>query len=110
MRLIDADALKASLRHEYDKEYASFLNCKSDEDKSEFGAASFTWLRALVKLDFAATVDAVDVVRCKDCKWYVEDREFPPFCDNTICGMQHPNDETFCSYGERRDDDGRRFD
>lgn len=49
-------------------------------------------------------VDAVEVVRCKDCKWYVEDREFPPFCDNPICGMQHPNDETFCSYGERRED------
>nr|DAG48321.1 MAG TPA: hypothetical protein [Bacteriophage sp.] len=50
-------------------------------------------------------VDAVEVVRCKDCKWYVEDREFPPFCDNPICGMQHPNDETFCSYGDGRDDD-----
>lgn len=49
-------------------------------------------------------VDAVEVVRCKDCKWYVEDREFPPFCDNPICGMQHPNDETFCSWGERKDD------
>lgn len=54
------------------------------------------------ELDKAPTVDAVEVVRCKDCKWYVEDREFPPFCDNNICGMQHPNDETFCSYGERR--------
>jgi hypothetical protein len=50
-------------------------------------------------------VDAVEVVRCKYCKWYVEDREFPPFCDNPICGMQHPNDETFCSYGEFREDD-----
>ena len=50
-------------------------------------------------------VDAVEVVRCKDCKWYVKYREIPPFCDNPICGMQHPYDETFCSYGERMEDD-----
>lgn len=56
----------------------------------------------LSELQDILAADVVEVVRCKDCKWYVEDREFPPFCDNPICGMQHPNDETFCSYGERR--------
>lgn len=59
----------------------------------------------ITRVDEIPAADVSPVVRCKDCKWYVEDREFPPFCDNTICGMQHPNDETFCSYGERRDDD-----
>lgn len=107
MRLIDADALKASLRHEYDKEYASFLNCKSDEDKSEFGAASFTWLRALVKLDFAATVDAVDVVRCKDCaKRHTAECLMEYEC---ACGAQYSweSDDEFCSGGVRKTDDRR---
>ena len=62
-------------------------------------------------IDEAPTVDAVEVVRCKDCKHYVQflqdnkerrctifsgcyDRPYPT----------EPND--FCSYGERRTEDG----
>ena len=108
MRLIDADALKASLRHEYDKEYASFLNCKSDEDKPEFGAASFTWLRALVKVDFAATVDAVQVVRCGDCKHFnpddqaAEDADWCGWCRYNGCLT---DDFDFCSRGVEKDNE-----
>lgn len=48
--------------------------------------------------------DAVEVVRCKDCKWYAHDGDYA-FCDNYASLMDHVGDETFCSYGERRDDD-----
>lgn len=54
--------------------------------------------------------DAVEVVRCKDCAWYENGKEYVPYCDNPCSELQHPNDETFCSCGERRDDDGRRSD
>lgn len=44
------------------------------------------------------TVDAVEVVRCKDCKWYR-----PPFCllnDNKQGYLNHVLPEHFCAYGE----------
>ena len=56
--------------------------------------------------------DAVEIVRCKDCKWY--DMTDP-------CGTLTPNahrckrvarlwmeDDAYCSYGERRNDENRR--
>ena len=52
------------------------------------------------------TVDAVEVVRCKDCVNYCGFEH----CKNGICDVDsvskravYPND--FCSYGERRTDD-----
>ena len=56
----------------------------------------------------APTVDAVEVVRCKDCKWYA------PNNGGSWLGCafdtRHPDDvpkaEDFCSYGERKDGDG----
>lgn len=92
MRLIDADALGIGI-------------CNFDVFSSEGTLYAEGWNQAIKILQKAPTVDAVEVVRCKYCKWYVEDRAFPPFCDNPICGMQHLNDKTFCSYGERREDD-----
>nr|DAO19872.1 MAG TPA: hypothetical protein [Caudoviricetes sp.] len=58
----------------------------------------------LSELQDMLTVDAVEVVRCKDCKWYAHDGDYD-FCDNYTSLMDHVGDETFCSYGERRDDD-----
>lgn len=46
-------------------------------------------------------VDAVEVVRCKDCKWYAHEGDYA-FCDNYSSLMDHVGDETFCSYGERK--------
>lgn len=42
------------------------------------------------------TVDAVPVVRCKDCK-----HEFGGSC--IICGFQKRKPDDFCSYGERKE-------
>ena len=48
----------------------------------------------------APTVDAVEVVRCKDCKRYQLDSIFHVgFCDGKRC-----KDDDFCSYGERKED------
>ena len=46
-------------------------------------------------IDNAPTVDAVPVVRCKDCK-----HEFGGSC--ILCGFQKRKPEDFCSYGERK--------
>ena len=51
------------------------------------------------------TVDAVEVVRCKDCKYCGRgtDEDGKPFlkCLEWAYGGKKPND--FCSYGERKD-------
>ena len=49
-------------------------------------------------------VDAVEVVRCKDCKWYLPGTAFPDemFCMRAVAKFA-PDD--FCSHGERRGDD-----
>ena len=50
----------------------------------------------------AHIVDAVKVVRCKDCKhWLYQYGR----CLNSVNGwMPHRNEDDFCSYGERRTD------
>ena len=47
------------------------------------------------------TANAVEVIHCKDCKFYIE--TFNKYtCDNPH-GMRPKNGCCFCSYGERRD-------
>ena len=54
----------------------------------------------------APTVDAVEVVRCRDCKHYeIHKPKVLENCErNGYIIPMKPND--FCSYGERKDDDG----
>ena len=83
MRLIDADALKQMAQ--------------------EYG---FTFVD-LQALDNAPTIDAVPVVRCKDCvHWY--DREevcLKIYSDGAVHenAWQERKPDDFCSYGERKD-------
>ena len=91
-----------------------------NELPSNAKAACIRLARENKKLVMAApAVDAVEVVRCKDCKHWHEDTGW---CyhhshfitpDGEAC---HPwesanwkmfDDEDYCSYGERRADDGR---
>ena len=53
-------------------------------------------------------VDAVEVVRCKDCKYWTEeigwcDRHTHFIAESCDWNMTNWND--FCSYGERKDND-----
>ena len=64
---------------------------------------------AKITLGFSPTADIVEVVRCKDCKYCVVLRDVinrdQYFCTRAIGSM--PLKETdFCSYGERRKEDG----
>ena len=56
------------------------------------------------------SVDAVEVVRCKDCKHFCpyEGEEHKGDCAE-LAGLEScVYEDDFCSYGERRADDGRR--
>ena len=81
MRLIDANALLA----EYDRQH-----------EGEPGKA-----RKLI--EDAPAVDAVEVVRCKDCRHITVERGLC-FCNvwEKFNGMGY---EGFCNYGERRSDE-----
>ena len=89
MRMIDADKLVDML---YDNEFAAL--CPLDEVSGV--------------VDACPTVDAVPVVRCKDCKhlcvWNRKD--IYAFCPKTnIVFLPFDKDTRtfFCSYGERKD-------
>jgi hypothetical protein len=68
-------------------------------------------LACLVLIADAPTVDAVEVVRCKDCKhwqdsWVAPDGKH----EHGYCHMEEADDvvvgrwdDDFCSYGERKD-------
>lgn len=91
-RLIDADALVKDI----DKYYQTCI----------YPHPGTTWRRGLelaVELLLEApTVDAVEVIRCRDCKRFVDNKEARvTYCRRSLQDMTvNPND--FCSYGERR--------
>lgn len=52
-------------------------------------------------IESAPKVDAVEVVRCKDCKHYWKNK---PSDDVPVC-LASPKVDAFCSEGERREDE-----
>ena len=65
-------------------------------------------LSVLEKLDAAPTVDAVEVVRCRDCKNYRPQKKSEHwenranYCNRLVRIKVRPYD--FCSYGERKNE------
>ena len=89
MRLIDADRLKVQ---------GWKLN------RIVYGKTTATY--EIKDLDDVPTVDAVPVVRCKDCKYCSIDRyadgNIPNYvCIEMDCGVEA---DGFCSWGDRRID------
>lgn len=82
MRLIDADALKAEF----------------------FSGGDGLWhpVAIGIEIDIAPTIDAVEVVRCKDCRAYLPPTESR---DWGICRRHSTpmRDNNFCNYGEREE-------
>ena len=83
MRLIDADALIADSCRDCPEELRK--RCKTEP-----ACADTKFLFEI------PTVDAVPVVRCKECKWTGGDF----VCYRGVMVQHKPED--FCSYGERR--------
>ena len=58
----------------------------------------------------APSVDAVEVVRCKNCDWYRDEERIcvNPHCTKSYYGCRVREDH-YCSYGERKEKgDGHR--
>lgn len=89
MRLIDADALM-------EKEYSSLRN------------GDVLWSIPPSHIDLAPTIDAVPVVRCRECKHARKSEEAFDFDGETpLCEcayMTQPNRwHEFCSWGKRKE-------
>ena len=54
-------------------------------------------------LDRMETIDAVPVVRCKDCGYYEIGEDNLPYCRHPDGGISdYPQPDDFCSYGKRK--------
>lgn len=85
-RYIDADAMLETLKRKYPQWYTG---------KPKDSWMHYAWLVYHQAVENAPTVDAVPVVRCKDCKHH-------RYC----CRGSIPMDDNgFCSAGERKEDD-----
>lgn len=100
MRLIDADALKEDYRMADDCK-----DCKTNVRDCEYDRV-YTKMDFCGWLDDAPTVDAVEVVRCRDCRHRHKDGFGSGYvCTYHVCSFGVKDDD-FCSKGERKDSDG----
>lgn len=99
MRLIDADEALRLFGEEYEKTKELIHNGETHLDNL---AEGFTEADHIIKY-VLPTVDAVPVVRCKDCKY----RDGTPGQPNILCAQMHEDD--FCSYGERKEESHDRL-
>lgn len=54
-------------------------------------------------IENATAVDAVIPVRCGECKHFKRNLENDTYC-SSVNGLSDPEEDDFCSYGERRAD------
>lgn len=94
MRLIDADKVTKNI-----DQAMMVLNLISPKEDKELNAAIKKCMDNI--LSAAPTVDAVPVVRCKDCKYYALWTTGEEICFCDLRGMT-THDDDFCSYGERK--------
>ena len=109
-RLIDANALSDTIEH-IDWYHINKKGHLSHGANSQLHTPLYKADDIYKALDEAPTVDAVEVVRCKDCVYYQEGKLLAP---NKFCfRLKHPKEnrqigynfspDDFCSYGERRE-------
>ena len=63
------------------------------------------FLICLDMLESRPTVDAVEVVRCKDCKYWKDNNDGYPHEECRWGHGETPYANDFCSYGERKEGD-----
>lgn len=81
-----------------DIERFPLLPNKLETDESEYERG---YHDATDNLNAIPTVDAVPVVRCRECKWYEKSVGLCNWCSSDITRNFRDEDD-FCSYGERR--------
>lgn len=112
MRLIDGDALIEKFNEKVD-----MAECLIDARTAERFATFCALADAVEEMP---TVDAVEVVRCRECKYWGDEEGKLQRSDGALfarCKVHNylldgrhtgwcPTENDFCSYGERKDGDG----
>lgn len=105
MKLIDGDALMNTLCELRDNAIKWLADCREQRSAMTPRAeqAVLTFNECISQVKKSSEVDAVPVVRCRDCKWY----------KTMYCKMDRWTDlvtvyvakkDDYCSYGKRRED------
>lgn len=104
MRLIDADNALELFRAEY-QNTGNLIN--QGEKQLDSLAEGYTEAAHIIK-HISPTVDAVPVVRCRDCV-YAQSAKINKK-GYRICPASHMEitDDDFCSYGEKKEDENGR--
>ena len=97
MRLIDGDALIEKFNEKVDME-----ECLIDVRTAERFATFCALADAVEEMP---TADAEVVVRCKDCKYWQNNNNGYPHEECRWGHGETPDDNDFCSYGERKGGD-----
>lgn len=109
MRPIDADALKESLIETLHRCDEWIENAKDGETRTIAEANYTAFLESILRVKDSPTIDAVPVVRCKDCRHWCEMQNLTGACLR-LCAIDGAlwmgTDATdFCSFAERRNDE-----
>lgn len=92
MRLIDADKIKKFIEN----------GLNSKDPQKRFGHDA---IEIMTEIHYSEAVDAVPVVRCKDCIHYRLFYRSQPFMYYYQCGREGAtrsvDEDDFCKYGER---------
>lgn len=110
-RYIDADKHLQKLGERRDTAIIWELNCNDEATKDRAQEAILIFNECILELINAPTADVVEVVRCKDCKYYVIHTLFghtqgwcERLCDEFDKSLSHGTEvNDYCSHGERAD-------
>ena len=91
MRLADVDTIYDEVEKQYKESTGIERNCNRN---------------FLNLICHAPTIDAVPVVRCRECKHYKDLGTYYRLMDCTHRdGLTNPDEDDFCSYGQRKETD-----
>ena len=94
-RYIDAELLKENFAKRLNNRFGILI--KIDDTAVDLGLA----------IADTPTADVVEVVRCKDCKESYTSKDGKLRCDKLHPSLDWVEADDFCSYGERKDANGK---
>jgi hypothetical protein len=114
MRLIDGEALYKQIAESEEKARDMFLDTSSSLPCPTYINPAYTRynerLNERTRLKHmiadAPTIDAVQVVRCKYCKWWDREDEKNGYCSEM--GLCEVNENHYCGWGKRNETDNIR--
>lgn len=97
-KYIDAEQLKNTLQ----ANTASHSALRENPEHQVTRAYLLAIKHAMEDIDVFSTHFGLAVVRCKDCEYWENGKNRTPYCCN-IDGLNEPDANDFCSFGERKE-------